>query len=234
MENYQIGYKERIEAGKVLAKILGNMVSDRVVVLSLPRGGTIVGQEIASELSAPHDLIICRKVGSPFDPEIAIGALAQDGTFLRDEKVIEALAINQDYIEGQCRIELREIERRKKELRTNRDYPELSGKDIILVDDGIATGFTMESAILSIQRNQDAKIILAVPVGPRLELNRLALKVDQLICPLFIDQFRAVGDYYADFHQVSDEEVREALQYNEEKNPSREGFDSYTSSYDNE
>jgi putative phosphoribosyl transferase len=209
--NSEFVYRNRQEAGKILGERLTGLVTGSSVVLSLPRGGTIVGGEVAAILGAEHDLIVSRKIGSPFNPEAAIGALTQDGVFLKNLAVINALKVSPGYLEEQCRIELIEIGRRLTQLRGDKPFPELKGKTAIIVDDGIATGFTMEAAIVFIKAKQPKIILVAIPVGPNEEIERLSKLVNAVVCPMTPELFLAVGNHYEDFHQISDHEVREIL-----------------------
>jgi putative phosphoribosyl transferase len=208
---FEFVYRNRQEAGKILGERLTGLVTGPSVVFSLPRGGTMVGGEVAAVLGAEHDLIVSRKIGSPFNPEAAIGALTQDGMLLKNMSMIEALKVSPRYMEEQCRIELIEIERRLTQLRGEKPFPEVKGKTAIIVDDGIATGFTMEAAIIFIKTKQPRLILVAIPVSPIEEIERLSKLVDAVVCPVTPEPFRAVGNHYEDFHQISDHEVRETL-----------------------
>lgn len=209
--NETILYENRQEAGMILASHLTPHITGDSVILSLPRGGTIVAGEIAQLFDLPHGLIIVRKIGAPFDPEIAIGAVTPDGQFIANDKYIEALAIPQDYIEKQIALEYREIRRRLSLFQQNDTLPELRGKSLIVIDDGIATGYTMEAALRWLKTFNPHQICLAVPVGSREALNRLSFWADHIICPYIPDYFTAVGHYYHDFEPVSDAAVQAIL-----------------------
>lgn len=201
-------YSDRRAAGKLLTEQLASIAENNAIILSLPRGGAIVGAEVAKALNAQHDLVICRKIGAPFNPEVAIGALAQDGILLKDGAIIDALAVTKGYLETQIRLELKEIERQLSEFRGKKVFPDLLNKTAVLVDDGLATGLTMEAAVEFTRRKRPSRIIVGVPVGAAEAVTKLRSKVDQVVCPLIPEKFWAVGQFYQDFHQVNDEEVK--------------------------
>ncbi|HOJ77271.1 MAG TPA: phosphoribosyltransferase [Bacillota bacterium] len=204
-------FNNRQEAGSYLTNLIQKSGIQPDLVLSLPRGGTIVAAEIARILNLEHDLIIVRKIGAPYDPEVAIGAITQQGKFISNEKIIDALNISRDYIETQCQLELKEIHRRLINLRGKRPFTELKSKSVLIVDDGLATGYTMEAAILSIKDQHPKKIYIAVPVAPPEVVQRLNPLVDQLICPQTPENFTSVSNYYEDFHQINDDELQKIL-----------------------
>lgn len=201
-------YSDRRAAGKLLTEWLASIAGNDPIILSLPRGGAIIGAEVAKAFNAQHDLVICRKIGAPFNPEVAIGALAQDGITLKDDAIIDALAITKGYLESQIRLELKEIERQLRAFRGEKAFPDLFNKTVILVDDGIATGLTMEAAVEFTRRKGPSRIIVGVPVGAAGAIAKLRPKVDQVVCPQIPEKFWAVGQFYQDFHQVKDEEVK--------------------------
>lgn len=201
-------YPDRRAAGRLLADQLVSVVGSEPIILSLPRGGAVIGAEVAKILAAEHDLVICRKIGAPYNPEVAIGALTQDGRLLKDDTVIDALAVTRGYLESQIRLELKEIERQLSKFRGAKVFPDLRNKTVVLVDDGLATGFTMEAAVEFTRRLGPSRIIVGVPVGAAEAIAKLKPKVDQIVCPLIPENFWAVGQFYQDFHQVRDEEVQ--------------------------
>lgn len=201
-------YPDRRAAGKLLAGQLVSVVGSEPIILSLPRGGAIIGAEVAKALAAEHDLVICRKIGAPYNPEVAIGALTQDGRLLKDDAIIDALTVTRGYIESQIRLELKEIERQLSKFRGEKVFPDLRNKTVVLVDDGLATGFTMEAAVEFTRRLGPSRIIVGVPVGAAEAIAKLKPKVDQVVCPFIPKNFRAVGQFYQNFHQVRDEEVQ--------------------------
>lgn len=200
-------YFNRQAAGKLLAEKLISIAGRDTIILSLPRGGTIIGAEVAKALNAEHDLVISRKIGAPYNPEVAIGALTQDGRLLKDDSIIDALPVTKGYIESQTRLQLKEIKRQMREYRGEQGFPNLHNKIVILVDDGLATGFTMEAAVESVRPLKPSRIIVAVPVGSIEAIARLNPKVDQVVCPLIPEKFWAVGQFYQEFHQVNDDEI---------------------------
>lgn len=200
-------FKNRIEAGRKLAKLLEGFKDKDVVIYALPRGGVIVGAEIAEALQAPLDLIITRKIGHPNNPEYAIGAIAENGHLVSDKEKI--LSIDEQYIKEEAEKQTKEVKRRKEAYLKGRLTTSCKGKIAILVDDGIATGLTMKAAIYELQTHyQPSKIIVAVPVAPRgiaEELKREGVTFVAIDIPE--DFLGAIGTYYQDFSAVSDEDV---------------------------
>lgn len=201
-------FRDRREAGRLLAERLSSLKGQKdLLVLAIPRGGVVVGSEVAKALGAPLDVYITRKIGAPYNPELAIGAIASDGTLILDRSLASRLGASQEYIEAQSAREREEIERRMRRYRGDRPSPDLKGKRVILVDDGIATGATIEATIDALQKTGLEELILAVPVGPRDTIGRLESKVDRLICLHSPEIFWAVGSFYMAFGQTTDEEV---------------------------
>ncbi|NPA91202.1 MAG: phosphoribosyltransferase [Chloroflexi bacterium] len=208
-----IRFRNREEAGKLLAQRLEDLRGDpRVVVLGVPRGGVVVAAEIARHLGAPLDVYITRKLGAPGNPELAIGAVAEDGTLVLDDKAIYMLAISDAYLERERERQQEEIRRRARIYRAGRPPIPLEGKRVVLVDDGVATGQTLEAAIRALRKQPIAELILAVPVGPPSTIERLRKLVDRLEVLATPEPFWAVGMFYDDFHQVTDEEVIRLLE----------------------
>lgn len=205
-------YKDRCAAGEKLAEELLKLEIDNALVLGIPRGGVVVAAGVAKKLELPLDIIIPRKVGAPFNPEVAVGAVTQDGTVFLNRLVMEVYNITREEIGGLVDEQVQEIKRRMVEYRGRDGYPYSRGKTIILVDDGIATGFTIKAAIASIKNIfEPVKIILAVPVAPPDVVSSLTEDVDKLVCPLMPDNFYAVGQFYEQFEQTGDDEVKELL-----------------------
>jgi putative phosphoribosyl transferase len=216
-------FRNRIEAANELAKILKllkevqleNKVKRNesdIIVVAIPRGGIILGDIIAIELRTKLDLVVSRKIGAPFNPELAIGAVMPDGSYFLND-VAEMINVSQDYIESQIRKEVKEIDRRLIEFRGSRNYDnKLEDKIVVLVDDGIATGATILASAKWIKDKHNCRqLIIAVPLAPREileDLNRAADKVIVLYTP---EPFGAVGRFYQDFNQVSDDEVKEIM-----------------------
>ena len=200
-------FKNRRAAGLELAKHLKEYRGEDVVILAVPRGGALVANAIREELKCQWDLIIPRKIGAPFNREIAIGAVTQDGSLLLDEELVMYLNVSREYIEREKNSQINEIKRRMKLYIGNRPPVSIRGKRVILVDDGIATGFTIKAAIKSIQKSGAAEIVIAVPVAPNDVVEDLLEVVDKVVCLESPYPFYAVGMFYEDFHQASDREV---------------------------
>lgn len=201
-------FRDRREAGRLMAEKLSFLKGkENLLVLAIPRGGVVVGSEVAGALGAPLDVYITRKIGAPYNPELAIGAIASDGTLILDHSLASRLGVSEEYIEAQSSREREEIERRMRRYRGDQPSPDLEGKRVILVDDGIATGATIEATIDALQKTGLEELILAVPVGPRETIERLKRKVDRLVCLHTPEIFWAVGSFYLTFDQTTDEEV---------------------------
>lgn len=200
-------FKDRYDAANELADKLIDYSGSNTVVIGIPRGGAVIASTIAEKLGCIWDLVIPKKIGAPHNSELAIGAVVQDGTVLLNEKLINRLAISKEYIEKEKEKQMKEIQRRLEVYRGNMSYPELEGKTVILVDDGIATGFTAKAALKSLNKQKPLKLILAVPVSPPETVYELQNFVDEVICVLKPETFYAVGQFYEDFSQTTDEEV---------------------------
>ena len=201
-------YTDRTQAGIKLAEQLKEHANlANVIVLALPRGGVPVAYEIAKALAIPLDVLIVRKLGTPGHKELAIGAIASGGATVFNEEIINTLHIEQSAIDAVLQSEQKELARREHLYRGNRPFPTLLNKTIILVDDGIATGATMYAAIKALHSQNPANIIIAVPVAARSTYKKIASLVDKMVCPLQPIDFNAVGLWYEDFPQTSDDEV---------------------------
>lgn len=203
------GYRDRVHAGRVLARLLASYAGADTLVLALPRGGVPVAHEIARDLGAPLDLMIVRKLGAPGQPELAVGAIAMGGVRVMNPHIMRDYPAME--IERVARRESAELERRVQAYRGSRPLPEVRGKKVILVDDGLATGATMRAAIAALRTQGPAEIVVAVPVAPSETVTLLQGEADAVICPLVSDTFFSIGAWYDDFSQVSDEEVVELL-----------------------
>ncbi|KHO24436.1 phosphoribosyl transferase [Mycolicibacterium setense] len=203
-------YQDRHEAGRVLAEQLVSY-RDRpdVLVLGLARGGVPIAWEVASHLHAPLDVFVVRKLGVPQWPELAMGAVASGGGLVLNDGLVGRLGIDEDTIVETIRRETAEIERREQAYRGGRGTPELSGRTVILVDDGIATGASMLAAVRAVRAAR--RVVVAVPVGPPSLSGELPEEADEVVCTSTPPQFEAVGQAFVDFHQVSDDEVRRLL-----------------------
>jgi len=205
-------FRDRSEAGRQLADELGRYAGrDDVVVLALPRGGVPVGYEVARALGAPLDVFLVRKLGAPGREEFAMGAIASGGVRVLNEEAVYGLRIPPEVIERVAEQERRELERREREYRDDRPTPDVRGKVVILVDDGLATGTTMRAAVAALRRSDPGRIVVAVPVGSPETCAELSTEADEAVCLREPDPFYSVGAWYEDFTQTTDEEVRALL-----------------------
>jgi predicted phosphoribosyltransferase len=206
-------FKDRREAGKRLAMALASYRDQKPVVLALPRGGVPVAAEVSAGLHAPLDLILVRKIGVPSQPELAMGAVVDGGTplIVRNEDVIGVAGIGELDFEAARDHELAEIERRRRRYLGTRGRVDISGRTVIVIDDGIATGATTRAALRATRMRNPNKLVLAVPVAPSDSLVAIREEADEVICLEDHEAFGALGYYYSDFRQVSDEEVIETL-----------------------
>jgi predicted phosphoribosyltransferase len=205
-------FRDRSEAGRLLAARLAQY-ADRpdVLVLALPRGGVPVGYEVARALHVPMDVFIVRKLGVPGHEELAMGAVATGGVRVLNDQVVAGLGIPGYVIDAVAKWEQQELERRERLYRGNRPPPDVRGKTVVLVDDGLATGSTMLAAARALRLQGPSKIVVAVPVASRDTCELLREEVDEVVCAVTPEPFYAVGLWYQDFSQTSDEEVRELL-----------------------
>ena len=205
-------YRNRSDAGKYLAAQLTRYADrDDVLVLALPRGGVPVAFEVAKELRAPLDIFLVRKLGLPGHEELAMGAIATGGVRVLNDDVVDYLEISDEVIDSIAAKELTELERRERAYRGNRPEPEVRGKTVILVDDGLATGSTMRAAASALRQQGPACIVVAVPVSAPETCDEYKMGVDEIICGATPRRFYGVGRWYRDFSQTTDEEVRELL-----------------------
>ena len=205
-------YADRRHAGMELAGRLQHLAGrDDVVVLALPRGGVPVAYEVARALAAPMDVFVVRKLGLPGHPELAMGAIASGGVRVMNEDVVRWYRPPAAAIESVTRTERLELERRERAYRDGRPPAPIEGRTVLLVDDGLATGSTMRAAVLAIRRLLPARVVVAVPVGARETCEALQQTADEVVCPLVPEPFSAVGLWYQDFSQTSDDEVRQLL-----------------------
>jgi putative phosphoribosyl transferase len=206
-------FRDRKEAGRFLGELLQDYAGrDDVIVLALPRGGVPVGYEVANALDAPLDVFVVRKLGVPGHDELAMGALASGNLAVLNQSAIEALGISDGQIRQVANEEYRELQRREQAYRDGREPPDLAGKTVILVDDGLATGSSMRAAALAVRERKPAKVVVAVPVAASETCDEFRDVVDEIICGIQPRPFQAVGTWYEDFSQTSDEEVRELLE----------------------
>jgi len=205
-------FLDRYDAGQQLAARLGRYANrDDVVVLALPRGGVPVASEVARRLNAPLDVFLVRKLGLPGQEELAMGAIASGGVRVLNEEVVRALDVPPDVIDAVAERERRELERREWAYRNDRHAPDVRNRIVILVDDGLATGSTMRAAVAALRKMGPAWIVVAVPVGAAETCNELEKEADEVVCLRKPEPFFAVGAWYEDFAQTTDQEVRDLL-----------------------
>jgi len=208
-----VSFRNRIEAGRELAVALAGYMDQQAVVLALPRGGVVVAAEVATALAAPLDLILVRKVGVPFQSELAMGAVVDGGASIvvRNEDVIRYAGVKEADFAAACRSEFAEIERRRRLYLGGRKRAEISGCTAIVIDDGVATGATTRAALRATRLRDPKRLVLAVPVAPTESLAELRQEADDVVCLERHDMFEALGHYYGDFRQIADGEVIEVL-----------------------
>lgn len=205
-------FQDRRDAGRKLAAALEAYKGAETIVLAIPRGGVVVGFEVAQALEAPLDIIIPRKIGAPQDPELAVGAVTPDGSVFYSFDSLRKLGLTPDDLASIVATERAEIRRRMRAFRGEQPFPSLQGKTVILVDDGIATGFTVRAALASIKQQNPSRVVLAVPVAPAEVGDAFVSEADAFVCLAHPEPFFAVGQFYRDFTQTSDAEVIFLLQ----------------------
>jgi len=206
-------FRNRIEAGELLARKL-RRYADRpdIIVLALPRGGVPVANEVAKSLHAPLDVFLVRKLGVPGQEELAMGAIATGGVRVLNEDVVRALKIPQSVIESVAAQEARELERRERLYRGDRLAPDVNGRTVILVDDGLATGSSMRAAVAALRQKNPRRIVVAVPIAAAATCREFEAEVDEIVCYQTPEPFYSVGLWYEDFSQTTDEEIRQLLE----------------------
>jgi putative phosphoribosyl transferase len=210
-------YLDRADAGKALAAALkkeleGKLLSGRPLVLAIPRGGVPIGRDVATALDAELDIVVPRKLGAEGNPEYAIGAVMHDGTVYLNPEALSITGASSEYIEAEKSREMREARRRLEAYRGAREEPVIKGRVVVVVDDGIATGATMIAALRWVRSRGARVVVAAAPVGPLSSVEELGQEADRVVCPLTPEPFYAIGAFYENFGQVSDEEVEEILQ----------------------
>ncbi len=205
-------FADRREAGRALAvKLRHHAGRDDVVVLALPRGGVPVAYEVAEALGAPLDLFLVRKLGTPGHEELAMGAIASGGVRVLNNDVIGWYSVSPAAIDAVARAEQRELERREEAYRDGRQPLPLANRTVILVDAGLATGYTMRAAVEAVRQSNPTRVVVAVPVGSAETCQEFSVVADEIVCGRMPESFRAVGQWYRDFEQTTDDEVRQLL-----------------------
>lgn len=208
----QLQFRDRHEGGGVLLRWMrGYEGRGDVIVLGLPRGGVPIAVQLAQGLGAQVDVMVVRKLGTPGHEELAIGAIAGGGVRLLNDELLERLNLCDETVEGIVRRETEELHRRERAYRGDRPRPVLEGRCVVLVDDGLATGWTMRAAVAACRRSNPSRIVVAVPVAPPQTVAMLRREADEVVCPSTPIPFRAVSQWYQQFDQVSDGEVQQLL-----------------------
>jgi putative phosphoribosyl transferase len=212
-EDAHLPFADRVVAGRALGERLAGMKLADPVVLALPRGGVPVGLEVAKALHAPLDLLLVRKIGVPWQPELAVAAVMDGGApvIVVEPRVQAETGVDREYIEQRAAQELKEIERRRALYLAHRAPEPVAGRTAIVVDDGIATGTTVRAALRGLRQRKPARLVLAVPVAPPETVDALRAEVDDVVCLAQPVPFGAIGYFYLDFHQLTDEEVIELM-----------------------
>jgi predicted phosphoribosyltransferase len=204
-------FRDRVEAGQVLGRELSELRGQGALVLGVPRGGVVVAREIAGALDAELDIVLARKLGAPGNPEVAIGAVTEDGQVFLSEARFPWLARASAYVESEKERQLAEIARRAALYRRVRPKVPLAGRLVIVTDDGVATGATLQAALWAARQEGPSRLVAALPVGPEDTVARLAEEADEMVCLRTPPQFYAVGQFYETFEQTEDEELIEIL-----------------------
>jgi predicted phosphoribosyltransferase len=212
---------DRQQAGQLLAERLRDVPLVRPVVLAIPRGGVVVGAALSQALGAELDVILSRKLRAPFQPEYALGAIAEDGNIILNPDALQLVRDIEDYLEAERQYQLQEIARRQKLIRIIRPAAEVEGRSVIITDDGIATGSTALAALQTVRARRPRELILAVPVGPPERLRALARHCDRIVYLLAPEDFQAVGQYYVHFEPVDDTEMVQILRSAQQHPPSQ-------------
>jgi putative phosphoribosyl transferase len=214
-------YADRRQAGRLLSKSLAGYEPYRPLILGIPRGGVIVADTIARDLKTDLDIVLTRKLGAPGNPELAIGAVSESGRIQIQHDVAEKVGVDEDYLQQEMEAQLVELQARRQRYRSVLPKVPLEGRTVILVDDGVATGATMLASLWAAQDEGPKEVIVAVPVGAQEAIERLEREADDVVCPYVPPYFYAIGQFYADFGQVSDQEVIEILHSYQEQRKDR-------------
>lgn len=206
-------FRDRTDAGEQLAEVLEDRVEHPDIVLAIPRGGLPLGRVVADTLGVPLDIVVASKISAPGNPEFAIGAVASDGSAWLDEGTIDRIGVDESYLEREREREAQSAQSKAERYRGVREPPNLAGKTVVIVDDGLATGSTAIAAVRLVREQGAARVILAVPVGPPDSIRDLEAEADEVICVATPARFGAVGQFYERFGQVSDEEAMAYLEH---------------------
>lgn len=207
-------FHDRAEAGKKLAAALTRFKGKNAVILAIPRGGVVVADEVAKALGAPLDIVVTRKIEAPGEPEYALGAVTQEGDVIMDRQAAESLGASQEYLDSQIKKKREEVNERMRKFRGDAPYPDLEGKIVIIVDDGIATGSSVAGAVMSVRKRKPKEIVVAVPVAPKDAVETLTGDGTLVVCLETPGSFLAIGEFYRVFDQVDDDEVKRILDRN--------------------
>jgi len=205
-------FRNREDAGKKLAAALAQYGGMDVVVLGIPRGGVVVANEVAKALGAPLDVVVTRKIGAPGEPEYALGAVTQDGEVIMDRQAAESLGAGREYLDQEIAKKREEVKERTRKFRGDRPFPSVEGKVVVVVDDGIATGSSVGAAVMSLRKMKPKEIVVAVPVAPSDAVETLSDDGNKVVCLETPGPFFSIGEFYGDFEQVDDDEVRKILE----------------------
>jgi len=206
-----LSFRDRKDAGLRLAEHLERFREKRCAVIAIPRGGVVVGYYVAERLGCPMDVTVPRKVGAPMEPELAVGAVAEDGTLYVEEEVARMVGVGEEWLKEAAERELQEVKRRIEVYRDGKPLPSLEGYTVIVVDDGVATGATMIATVRFLRKLKPKKVVIAVPVAPPEILGKLRAEAEEVVCVETPSPFYAIGQFYRDFTQVSDAEVMKYL-----------------------
>jgi putative phosphoribosyl transferase len=201
-------YTDREQAGDLLADALSELKDRDVVVLGIPRGGVVVASRVAKALGSEMDIVVTKKIGAPGEPEFALGAVTQEGDVILNEDVVGLIGVEASYLKSEAARKTEEVKERMARFRGDRPYPPLGGKVVVIVDDGIATGSTVSAAIRSVKKQAPASVIVAVPVAPAEVVARLSQEADEVVCLATPEPFFAIGQFYEQFDQVEDDDVK--------------------------
>jgi putative phosphoribosyl transferase len=221
-------FENRLEAGRLLGRELSNKfrLTENTVVLGVPRGGLVVARGVSGILEAPLDIVLAGKLSAPDEPEFAIGAITADGSFFLDQNIVEWMNINPSYLEEEKKRKLQVLESRKKTYRSIVEKVVLSGKTVVVTDDGLATGASIKAALLCIKRENPKSLVAAIPVGSLSGIERIGEVADEVLCLNAPPSFHAVGEFYRNFEQICDDDVFEILREEKESRSKFAGLSS--------